>query len=40
MERKYYTTGPGNPPIFVQAILYEKKMSVIDFFHITDAYLD
>lgn len=40
MERKYYTTGPGKPPIFVQAILYEKKMSAIDFFHITDAYLD
>lgn len=39
-ERKYYTAGPGKPPIFVQAILYEKKMFAIDFFHITDAYLD
>lgn len=40
MERKYYTAGPGKPPIFVQAILDNKKMSAIDFFHITDAYLD
>lgn len=39
-ERKYYTSGPGKPPIFIQAILYEKKMSAIDFFHLTDAYLD
>lgn len=39
-ERKYYTAGPGKPPIFIQAIMYEKKMSAIDFFHITDAYLD
>lgn len=31
-ERKYYTSGPGKPPIFIQAILYEKKMSAIDFF--------
>lgn len=40
MERKYYTSGPGKPPIFVQAILDKKKMSAIDFFHITDTYLD
>lgn len=40
MERKYYTAGPGKPPIFVQAILDNKKMSAIDFFHITDTYLD
>ena len=39
-ERKYYTSGPGKPPIFIQAILYEKKMSAIDFFHLTDACLD
>lgn len=39
-ERKYYTSGPDKPPIFIQAILYEKKMSAIDFFHLTDAYLD
>lgn len=38
--RKYYSAGPGKPPIFIQAILYEKKMSAIDFFHLTDAYLD
>lgn len=39
-ERIYYTSGPGKPPIFIQAILHEKKMSAIDFFHLTDAYLD
>ena len=39
-ERKYYTSGPGKPPIFIQAILYEKRMSAIDFFHLTDACLD
>jgi len=39
-ERKYYSAGQGKPPIFIQAILYEQKMSAIDFFHITDAYLD
>lgn len=39
-ERKYYTAGPGKPPIFIQAIIYNKKMSAIDFFHITDMYLD
>lgn len=39
-ERKYYSSGPGKPPIFIQAVLDRKKMSAIDFFHITDAYLD
>ncbi len=39
-ERKYYMAGSGKPPIFVQAIIDNKKMSAIDFFHITDAYLD
>lgn len=39
-ERKYYYAGPGKPPIFIQAILYEKKMSALDFFYLTDAYLD
>lgn len=39
-KRIYYTSGPGKPPIFVQAILYEKKMSAIDFFHLTDTYLN
>ncbi len=39
-ERKYYSAGAGKPPIFVQAIIDNKKMSAIDFFHITDAYLD
>lgn len=39
-ERMYYTAGPGKPPIFIQAIIYEKKMSAIDFFYITDMYLD
>lgn len=39
-ERKYYLAGKDKPPIFIQAILYEKKMSVIDFFHLTDAYLN
>lgn len=39
-ERKYYTTGPEKPPIFVQAIIDNKEMSADDFFHITDSYLD
>ena len=39
-ERKYYTAGPGKPPIFVQAIIDNKRMFPVDFFHITDAYLD
>lgn len=39
-EKKYYTSGPGKPPIFIQAILCEKKMSAINFFHLTDVYLD
>lgn len=39
-ERKYYTAGPGKPPVFIQAIIDQKKMSAIDFFHLTDAYLD
>lgn len=39
-EKKYYSVEPGKPPIYIQAILYEKKMSAIDFFHITDAFLD
>ncbi|MDE6701720.1 MAG: DUF4240 domain-containing protein [Acetatifactor sp.] len=39
-ERKYYTAGEGKPPIFVQAIIDNKRMSAVDFFHITDAYLD
>ncbi len=39
-ERKYYSVGPGKPPVFIQAILYEKKMSAIDFFHFTDTYLN
>lgn len=39
-EKTYYTAGPGKPPILIQAILSEKKMSAIDFFHITDAYLN
>lgn len=39
-ERKYYTAGHGKPPIFVQAIIDNRKMSAVDFFHITDAYLD
>lgn len=38
--RKYYSDGPGKPPIFIQAIIDDRKMSAIDFFHITDAYLD
>ena len=38
--RKYYSAEQGKPPIFIQAILHEQKMSAIDFFHITDAYLD
>lgn len=39
-ERKYYFAGPEKPPIFVQAIIDNKRMSPVDFFHITDAYLD
>lgn len=39
-ERVYYSAGPGKPPIFIQAILQERRMSAIDFFHLTDAYLD
>lgn len=39
-ERKSYSAGEGKPPIFVQAIIDNQKMSAIDFFHITDAYLD
>lgn len=39
-ERKYYFAEPGKPPIFIQAILHKKKMTAIDFFHLTDAYLD
>lgn len=39
-ERKYYYAGPGKPPIFIQAIIDKKKMSAIDFFYLTDAYLD
>lgn len=38
--RRYYTAGPDKPPIFIQAIIDDRKMSAIDFFHITDAYLD
>lgn len=40
IERKYYSAGPEKPPIFVQAIIDNKKMFPVDFFHITDAYLD
>ncbi|MGL5434380.1 MAG: DUF4240 domain-containing protein [Lachnospiraceae bacterium] len=39
-ERIYYSEGPIKPPIFIQAILYKQKMSAIDFFHLTDAYLN
>lgn len=38
--RKCYSGGTGKPPIFVQAIIDNEKMSAIDFFHITDEYLD
>lgn len=38
--RKCYTDGPGKPPIFIQAIIDNQKMSAVDFFHITDAYLN
>lgn len=38
--RKCYTDGPGKPPIFVQAIIDKQKMTLMEFFHITDAYLD
>lgn len=39
-EKKFYKDGPGKPPIFIQAIIDNKEMSAIDFFHITDMYLN
>lgn len=35
-ERKYYTAGEGKPPIFIQSIIAEKRMTDIDFFYFTD----
>ena len=35
-ERHYYMPGPGKPPIYIQAILYNKKMTPLDFFYLTD----
>ena len=36
MERKYYTAGEGKPPIFIQAIIDNEKMSDVEFFHFTN----
>lgn len=39
-RKKIYSDGEGKPPIFVQAIIDNKQMSAIDFFHITDMYMN
>lgn len=38
--KKIYLDGEEKPPIFVQAIIDNKQMSAIDFFQITDMYMN
>lgn len=36
MERKHYSGGEEKPPIWIQPIIEDGRMSDIDFFHFTD----